>query len=76
MSVDRHSWRGPNYIGCQDSADNLSLKIGSYWRERGHDVDVRVEKGPTGKAGPVFAIRSDMHNGMPIGARSLSLATE
>jgi hypothetical protein len=73
MSVDRHSWRGPNYVGCEDSAEELSLVVMNFWRERGHDVDVRVEKGPPGKAGPVFAIRSDMRNGMPIGARSLAM---
>jgi hypothetical protein len=68
MTMDRHSWRGPNYIGCQYSAEELSLKVMNFWRERGHIVQVLVEKGPTGKAGPVFSIRSDMVNGMPIGA--------
>jgi len=74
--VDRHTWRGHNYIGHHDSAEELALTISEYWRERGHTVQVLVEKGPTGKAAQVFAIRSDMKQGMPIGARSLSLATE
>jgi hypothetical protein len=76
MSVDRHSWRGPNYLGCQDSAEELTLRIMNFWRERGHTVQVRVEKGPIGKAGPVFKIRSDLRNGLPIGARSLAMAAE
>jgi hypothetical protein len=74
--MSRHTWRGPNYIGCQDSAEELSLKVMNFWRERGHTVQVLVEKGPLGKAGPVFAIRSDMRNGMPIGARALAMAAE
>ena len=74
MSVDRHTWRGPNYLGCQDSAEELSLKLMNFWRERGHDVDVRVEHGPLGKAAPVFAIRSDMKQGMP--ARALAMPSE
>jgi hypothetical protein len=76
MSVDRRTWRGPNYLGCQDSAEELSLKLMNFWRERGHTVQVRVEKGPIGKAGPVFKIRSDSRNGLPIGARSLAMAAE
>jgi hypothetical protein len=74
MSVDRHTWRGPNYIGCQDSAEELSLKVMNFCRERGHTLQVLVEKGPTGKAVPVLSIRSDMMNGMPPGVRPQATA--
>ena len=66
----RHSWRGPNYLGTQNAAEALSHKIADYWQSRGYEVDARVETTPT-KIGPIFTVRSDLKNGLPIGAERL-----
>jgi hypothetical protein len=66
----RHAWTGPNFLGNRDASEELSLKISEFWQARGHDVDTQVVSVPT-KTGPIFVVRSDMRNGMPIGAPAL-----
>jgi hypothetical protein len=68
----RNTWLGPNYTGNQDAAEKLSASIADYWRQRGQEVDVRVNSTPGARKdhAPILSIRSDMKQGFPIGARA------
>lgn len=52
----------------RDGAFRIKLKIEAYWRERGYDVSVRIEKkGYVGTMrGARFDVRSDLFNGQPM----------
>jgi hypothetical protein len=68
-----HTWRGPNYLNHRDASEQLTLRIMSYWRERGHDVRARVESVPLGKGDPIQVVQSDLINGLPRGAKLLAM---
>jgi hypothetical protein len=38
-----HTWQGPNYTGNQSAAEALAQKIVDFWRQRGGDIDIRIE---------------------------------
>lgn len=57
----------PNHC-TETGATALAQRIASYWLSRGEIVQVRVE--PTNK-GDVWAVRSNMINGMPRPAKRL-----
>lgn len=51
----------------------LALKVRSYWKERGHSVNLAVVEetigrggGPNGRLSSLTSIRSDMVNGRPV----------
>jgi hypothetical protein len=61
----------PNNL-IADEANKLADRIRAYWRDRGHDVLLRIEKIsykdkiPTDKANrSMFQIRSNLLNGLP-----------
>jgi hypothetical protein len=72
-----HTWQGPNYTGNQSAAEALAQKIVDFWRQRGGDIDIRIETSAAqNKSAPVFAIRSDLRNGLPPGFRQPSSIQE
>lgn len=67
-----HMTLGPHPTRGRDRAFNeyLALKIRGHWKERGHDVALRlveetVGRGPNGRVATLSGLRSDMVGGLP-----------
>lgn len=56
-------------LSALDAARNIS----DYWLKQGYQVHCRVEKvvgSYDGKPGPLWVVRSDLVNGLPVGYRA------